>query len=102
MSSHKSKTRRIMPPAELSPHENWGTHTFLPDDVLLLHIGAYRQPLLIRPKKKISIGWWEEEMKRTPDIDLLPYEGIQLGVSRLHAVLTVNYNRITITDLGSR
>jgi len=102
MGSQKSKTRRIPPPAELFPHENWGTQIFLPDDVLLMHIGTNRHPLLIHPKQKISIGRWVEEMKHTPDIDFLPYDGIQHGVSRLHAVFTVRCSRVTLTDLGSR
>jgi len=36
-----------------------------------------------------------------PDIDLTPYQAYENGVSRLHAVLKKNDNRVIIMDLGS-
>jgi hypothetical protein len=36
-----------------------------------------------------------------PDIDLTPYGGYEEGVSRLHAIIKVKQDQISITDLGS-
>lgn len=36
-----------------------------------------------------------------PDIDLTPYGGYEEGISRLHAIIKVTHDQISITDLGS-
>lgn len=36
-----------------------------------------------------------------PDIDLTPYGGYEEGVSRLHAIIKIASDQISITDLGS-
>lgn len=36
-----------------------------------------------------------------PDIDLTPYGGYEEGVSRLHAMIKITPDQISITDLGS-
>ena len=36
-----------------------------------------------------------------PDIDLTPYGGYEEGVSRLHAIIKITPDQISITDLGS-
>ena len=36
-----------------------------------------------------------------PDLDLGPYEALETGVSRIHALIHITLNSVSITDLGS-
>lgn len=47
------------------------------------------------------IGWGDGGGQRTPDIDLAPFGGGSLGVSRAHAILRFRNGQWDIEDLGS-
>lgn len=51
--------------------------------------------------ERLIIGRTDPEQRNFPDIDLTPYEGRSLGVSRQHVCIEARDNRITLTDLGS-
>lgn len=50
---------------------------------------------------EFSIGRAVEGQPILPDVDLAPYEAYAHGVSRLHAAIKLNDQRLFITDLGS-
>jgi pSer/pThr/pTyr-binding forkhead associated (FHA) protein len=94
-------THRLDEVTEPIPHPSWGEYLLQPDTYFLLHIGMDRHQLLVPRRKEIFIGRADEQGERMPDIDLVPYEGIEHGVSRLHARFNTNYNQLTVTDLSS-
>jgi hypothetical protein len=52
-------------------------------------------------RTEVTLGRIVEGQPILPDIDLSPYEAYAHGVSRLHAALKVNPQRVAIMDLGS-
>jgi pSer/pThr/pTyr-binding forkhead associated (FHA) protein len=52
-------------------------------------------------QSEFTMGRVAEGQPNLPDVDLSPYEAYAQGVSRLHAVLKLNNQRVFITDLGS-
>lgn len=51
--------------------------------------------------ESMTMGRGDKDKKRTPDIDLQPYQAYEMGVSRHHAVITARNSRVTIRDLNS-
>ncbi len=47
------------------------------------------------------IGRYDSQRGEVPEVDLAPFNAIDLGVSRQHARLTVHEDSLYITDLGS-
>lgn len=52
-------------------------------------------------KDDFTLGRASEGQPLIPEIDLNAYNAYEQGVSRMHAVITVRGDRVTITDLGS-
>jgi len=50
---------------------------------------------------ELVIGRSDPRYDSKPDIDLEPYDGYQLGVSRRHATISPRNNRLILTDQGS-
>ncbi len=70
--------------------------------VLSLQILDSGQMLPLTERDEFTLGRVSEGQPIMPDIDLSAFNGYQLGVSRLHAVLKKHRNNeITIVDLGS-
>ncbi len=79
---------------------------FGPDSVLVLELRDEGQFFELRPQQRaheVVIGRSTGNSAMIPDVDLAPFRGEELGVSRLH--LSVNYipndNLIQVYDLGS-
>ncbi len=66
-----------------------------------LHLLETGQMLPLSDRNEFTLGRISEGQPIMPDIDLSPYHAYAGGVSRLHAVLRRNSNRVTIMDLGS-
>lgn len=47
------------------------------------------------------LGRVSEGQTILPDLDLGPYEALETGVSRIHALIHISSNGVAITDLGS-
>jgi len=55
----------------------------------------------VRVKESMIIGRSDPDSGVTPDIDLEPYNAYMKGVSREHALIVAENNRVAIQDLGS-
>lgn len=55
----------------------------------------------LRERTEIVLGRASEDNILIPDMDLNPYQGTELGVSRAHATLTYEDGVVTIADMGS-
>ncbi len=68
---------------------------------LSLFIIESKQTLNLAGRTEFTLGRVAEGQPILPDVDLSPFEAYSLGVSRLHAALKINHNRVSIMDLGS-
>jgi hypothetical protein len=71
--------------------DTWGT----------LHLMDTGQMLPLSDRNEFTLGRVSEGQPIMPDIDLSPYQAYGSGVSRLHAVLKRDANRVVLMDLGS-
>ncbi|MBI3739571.1 MAG: FHA domain-containing protein [Chloroflexi bacterium] len=85
----KSPVSPTMPPIVLS--NNWVT----------LHLLDTGQVLPLSERNEFTLGRISEGQPIMPDIDLSPYQAYASGVSRLHAVIKRDADRVLLMDLGS-
>ncbi|MCZ7540776.1 MAG: FHA domain-containing protein [Anaerolineae bacterium] len=79
-----------------------GMATFVPGDNLKLDIEGAAEPLVLEPKAETILGRRDPATGATPDIDLTPFAGYRMGVSRRHAAIRHgDDNTLNIWDLGS-
>lgn len=69
----------------------WGT----------LHLLETGQVVPLSTRNEYTLGRISEGQPIMPDIDLSPYQAYANGVSRLHAVIKRDSQRVIIMDLGS-
>ena len=80
-----------------------GTEYLAPDDPLVLQIETAPEPLWLEPCRQIVLGRVHPQNPQRPDVDLGPYQGLDMGVSTRHAALTRQQNdQLMIEDLASR
>jgi pSer/pThr/pTyr-binding forkhead associated (FHA) protein len=81
-----------------------------PDDILnktnmssdlALYLIEAKQTLQLVGRTEYTLGRVAEGQPILPDVDLSPFDAYAQGVSRLHAALKINKNRVAIMDLGS-
>lgn len=73
----------------------------VPPDALGLYIVDFRYLVLIEGAQSITLGREMDIEEASVRIDLTPYQGAPLGVSRRHAVIEISQNMCTVQDLGS-
>jgi pSer/pThr/pTyr-binding forkhead associated (FHA) protein len=71
------------------------------DAILSLHVVRTGQILPLVGRDEFTLGRVSEGQSILPDIDLSPYEAYSQGVSRLHATIRIQDDKVTIIDLGS-
>lgn len=71
------------------------------DATVSLHLIESGMILHLTGQTEFTMGRVAEGQPILPDVDLSPYEGYSHGVSRLHAAVKLNDQRVFITDLGS-
>lgn len=71
--------------------DTWGT----------LHLLETGQMLPLSDRNEFTLGRISDGQPIMPDIDLSPYHAYANGVSRLHAVVKRNMEKIILMDLGS-
>lgn len=85
----KRRPATIEPPS--SPVNSW----------ISLHLMDSGKILPLASRNEFTMGRLSEGQPIMPDIDLTPYQAYASGVSRLHAVVKRDANRVVIMDLGS-
>lgn len=66
-----------------------------------IHLLDTGQVLPLSSRNEFTLGRISEGQPIMPDIDLSPYQAYAGGVSRLHAIIKRDGNRILFMDLGS-
>jgi hypothetical protein len=66
-----------------------------------LHLMDSGKILPLASRTEFTLGRLSEGQPIMPDIDLTPYQAYASGVSRLHAVVKRDANRVLVMDLGS-
>ncbi|MBI2758879.1 MAG: FHA domain-containing protein [Chloroflexi bacterium] len=70
-------------------------------DWVSLHLLDTGQMLPLAERNEFTLGRISEGQPIMPDIDFSPYQAYASGVSRLHAVIKRDANRVMLMDLGS-
>src|SRR5579859_6290268 len=83
--------------------ESAGSDVFGQGTILRMEIeGA--EPILLRPKQETVFGRRDPATGSMPDVDLTPFAGYRMGVSRKHAIIRQNdesNERLDLWDMGS-
>ncbi len=74
---------------------------FPEDATFAIQIREVDAPMVYSPEKTLLVGRRNKDHDFVPDIDLYPYAGFLLGVSRRHAMIYRKDDRLVIEDLGS-
>jgi predicted component of type VI protein secretion system len=78
-----------------------GSSQFTSNMVLRFEVEGAPTPILLTPKEETAIGRRDPATGTMPDVDLSAYAGYRLGVSRKHAIIRFQNDRLDIYDLGS-
>jgi hypothetical protein len=79
----------------------WGTARFQPGASMVVRFRDYDEPVRLSAQDQILLGRTEARSSIVPDLDMGPYGGGDLGVSRRHAVIQRGEDTLTLSDLGS-
>ncbi len=75
---------------------------FKPGDILKLSVEGTTKPIELQPKGEVILGRRDPATGTTPDVDLTPFAGYRMGVSRRHAAIRQgDDNTLNVWDLGS-
>jgi hypothetical protein len=85
------KKRAARPEPVSAPSNSW----------ISLHLMDSGKILPLASRNEFTLGRLSEGQPIMPDIDLTPYQAYASGVSRLHAVVKRDNNRVAVMDLGS-
>ena len=70
--------------------------------LLRLEISGFTEPVLLKPTQEIILGRRDPATGAMPDVDLTPFAGYRMGVSRRHAALRPGEDSgLDLWDLGS-
>src|SRR4051794_12976029 len=74
---------------------------FTKGTILRLEIDG-AEPLLLKPKEETVFGRRDPASGAMPDVDLTPFAGYRMGVSRRHAIVKQSEDeKLDLFDLGS-
>ncbi len=82
-------------------HATWGTARFEHDAAIILHIQDVADSITFQPQVQTILGRSDVTSPQNPDLDLTPYGGVEMGVSRVHAAICRNDDTLTLVDKGS-
>ena len=77
------------------------THIEGEDVILKVEVQGGGTPLLLSLNDEVVVGRRDPTTKVSPDLDLTPYGGYQMGISRRHAIMNLMNGNLVITDMGS-
>jgi predicted component of type VI protein secretion system len=79
-----------------------GISIFREGDMLQLEVEGGPEPIVFKPSAETIFGRRDPATGATPDVDLTPFAGYRMGVSRRHAAIRLGDNStLDIWDLGS-
>jgi hypothetical protein len=79
-----------------------GTALFQEKDLLRLDIEGSSEPIVLKPDAETIFGRRDPATGAMPDVDLTPFAGYRMGVSRRHAAIRFGDEQIlNLWDLGS-
>ena len=84
------------------PHVGNAIDLFEDGMELRLEVRGSSVPILLTPKGDIVMGRRDPLAPNNPDLDLTPYAGYQMGISRHHAALRLRDRHLEICDLESK
>jgi hypothetical protein len=87
--------------AVLSAKATWGTARLTQSSEILLHIDEAQEPVKLAIDRRSIVGREDISSDNHPDINLVPYGGLEKGVSRNHAMIERSEDTLTIVDMGS-
>ncbi len=85
------KKKSVRPDTVSTPTNSW----------ISLHLMDSGKILPLASRNEFTLGRLSEGQPIMPDIDLTPYQAYASGVSRLHAVVKRDADRVLVMDLGS-
>lgn len=85
----------------LAPVDSGDSQEYVLPWVVELRVVGTASVIQFQVKDKLIIGRSDPKNPPLPDIDLEPFGAYQLGVSRRHAMVLIQNNRLMIQDLGS-
>ena len=79
-----------------------GAAVFGEQDVLRLEVEGSPDPLVVKPSAETIFGRRDPATGAMPDVDLTPFAGYRMGVSRRHAAIRFGDGQnLNLWDLGS-
>jgi FHA domain len=79
-----------------------GSSRFENNMTLRIEIEGGANPIILKPKTHdMILGRRDPTTGATPEVDLTPYAGYRMGVSRKHSSLRLEDNQLNLWDLGS-
>lgn len=79
-----------------------GSTVFEPGMSLRVEIEGGSKPIVVQPRNDdLILGRRDPTTGATPEVDMTPYAGYRMGVSRRHASLRLKDKQLNLWDLGS-
>jgi hypothetical protein len=101
-SSEEEKARIGVDASVLMDVRLQGTNVFDENASIRLEIEGSPEPILFKPKPENILGRRDPATGAMPDVDLTPFAGYRMGVSRRHAAIRRGDDRsLDLWDLGS-
>ncbi|MBZ0275005.1 MAG: FHA domain-containing protein [Anaerolineae bacterium] len=74
---------------------------FPPNGALVIHVRDADEPIALIPGERTTFGRYDSRNPHHVDVDLTPYGAFKMGVSRIHATIHRESDRLTLVDGGS-
>jgi hypothetical protein len=79
----------------------WGTAHLDSSSEVFLRLDELKDPLKLSIVGSSIVGREDGSNQTHPDVDLMPFGGLEKGVSRVHAMFERSEGTLTIVDMGS-
>lgn len=89
-------------PEQRDPDEPIGPASEGSAVTIRLEIEGAATPVLLNLNGDTVIGRRDPTSELSPELDMTPYDGYQMGISRRHAIIRAQGARLSVIDLGSR
>jgi pSer/pThr/pTyr-binding forkhead associated (FHA) protein len=78
-----------------------GTTTLNTNTMVIIHFQEDNERVVLQQQIEVVIGRTDEKQQTYPDLDLTPHGALEKGVSRLHAAIRRDEDRLMLVDLNS-